>query len=189
MSMLDLTRQVDQAPPAVRQNPYPIVSRWFHWTTAVFVCVMILCGVTMKQIGDGPIADALFTTHKMLGVGIIALVSMRLAFRLAMMLTGRWRRRTRGQPIHALLYAMLLLVPVLGWAGVSDFGARAVYLGLELPEIWPQGLGYSDLLFAAHGYGAFALMALVILHIGVALGDYVHRNKRGGGRALDQASP
>ena len=64
-------------------------------------------------------------------------------------------------------------VPLLGWAGISDFGAREIFLGYSLPAIWPEGAGYDALLLEWHAYFAFGLLALVALHIGVAIHDYM----------------
>ena len=83
-------------------------------------------------------------------------------------------RSPRGRPVlHWTLYTVLILVPVLGWAGISDFGARETLFGISLPAIWPEGLGYDDMLLRWHAYIAFALLALVALHIGVAIQDYM----------------
>jgi hypothetical protein len=70
-----------------------------------------------------------------------------------------------------LLYAVVLVVPLLGWAGISDFGAREIALGIVLPAIWPQGASYDEPLLGTQAYAAFVLLALVVLHIGLAVPD------------------
>jgi cytochrome b561 len=77
-------------------------------------------------------------------------------------------------------------VPLLGWAGISDFGAREIFPGYSLPPIWPEGTGYDMLLLQFHAYFAFGLLALVALHIGIAMEDYMTgvrrtRNDQAGG--------
>lgn len=81
--------------------------------------------------------------------------------------------------MHRVLYAVAILTPLLGWAGISDFGARETLFGIVLPSIWPEGLGYDGWLFAAHAFAAFGLIALVVLHIALALQDYVMRGEAG----------
>jgi cytochrome b561 len=155
--------------------PYSAVARILHWTTAGLVFAMIACGVVMTQLGGGPVADWLFTAHKMTGVGVFGLVLLRWINRLVMRLRGQWRSQSGHRRIHGLLYAALFATPLLGWAGVSDFGARAVFFGLSLPEIWPEGAGYATPLLTAHAYLAFGILALVFVHIGLAMQDHVMR--------------
>jgi cytochrome b561 len=168
--------------PALRN--FPAVSKVFHWLTAGLVLAMFATGVLMKQIGDGPAADALYTFHKTSGVSLLTIVLVRLGFRVLMQLTGRWRRGAGSHAIHGVLYAGLMLVPLLGWAGVSDFGARGIYLGLSLPEIWPEGAGHAGWLFTGHAILAFSLIGLVAVHVGVAVGDFI---QRGAGRSVAPA--
>jgi len=161
----------------------PSLSKLFHWITALLVFVMFCTGVTMKQIGDGAIADALDMFHKTSGATLLLLVALRLCYRGIAHLTGRWRKGVGSRLVHACLYAGLVLVPLLGMAGASDLGVRGIYFGLHLPAIWPEGAGQADLLFRSHAWLAFALIALVAVHIGVALNDYI---QRGTGRTDDE---
>jgi cytochrome b561 len=166
---------VIQPPDAGPLRIFPRFSKLLHWLTAAMVLAMFVTGVTMKQLGDGPLADELYTVHKMAGVGLLALVLARLGYRAAMHLAGRWRQGAGSHVVHVALYAGLILVPLLGWAGISDYGARSVHFGLSLPLIWPEGAGYADMLFKAHAILAFGLIALVAVHIGIALNDYIQR--------------
>ncbi|WP_439500328.1 cytochrome b [Bosea sp. (in: a-proteobacteria)] len=170
---------------AAARRPFPMLAKLLHWTTALLVFCLFSAGVLMKQIGDGPMADALYTLHKSAGALLFGLVLVRMSHRVLTKLTGRWHRDAGNHAVHGVLYAALILVPLLGWAGVSDFGARGLYFGLSLPAIWPEGAGYSELLFKSHAWLAFALIALVVLHIGIALGDYI---QRGAGRQATAAA-
>jgi hypothetical protein len=42
-----------------------------------------------------------------------------------------------------------------------------------LPSLLPPSAGYGDLLLRLHAYIAFTLLALVALHIGAAMHDYL----------------
>lgn len=167
------------------QRSFPFLAKLLHWMTAVLVLVLFCSGVLMKQIGDGPMADPLYTLHKTTGAGLFGLVLFRMAYRVLARLTGHWREGGGDRVVHGVLYAALIIVPMLGWAGVSDFGARELAFGLTLPAIWPEGAGHSEHLLKSHAWLAFALMGLVVLHIGVALGDYV---QRGAGRSSRAAA-
>jgi len=175
---------LDPAAPteAPGQRIFPRPSKLLHWLTASLVLVMFCTGVLMKQIGDGPLANDLYTFHKVAGASLLGLVLVRLSYRCLAHLRGRWLKGAGSHPVHGVLYAGLILVPLLGWAGISDYGARGVYFGLSLPAIWPEGAGFADLLFKSHAWLAFTLIGLVAVHIGIALGDYIQRGTNRGAR-------
>ncbi|TCR59357.1 cytochrome b/b6 domain-containing protein [Bosea sp. BK604] len=158
---------------------FPRLAKLLHWLTAALVLALFCAGVVMKQLGEGPGADALYTFHKTAGITLLVVVVVRLCFRLAARVAGRWPRGAGSRPVHGLLYGLLILVPLLGWAGVSDFGARQLYIGLSLPMIWAEGAGYADLLFKGHAVLAFGLIGLVAVHIGLAVGDYIQHGNAG----------
>ncbi|MGL4239983.1 MAG: cytochrome b [Beijerinckiaceae bacterium] len=148
-----------------------------HWTTAVCVLFLFVFGLLMTQLGGGVVADWLYSAHKSLGLLVIALLVLRLAYRGANAVSGRWRGRPGNRLVHWLIYSLTLMVGLLGWAGVSDFGARTVFFGVQLPSIWPEGAGHSAWFFPAHVWLAFLLMALILVHIGIAVNDYVTRHQ------------
>ncbi|MGE7471248.1 cytochrome b [Bosea sp. NPDC003192] len=165
-------------PEAATAAELPLVAQALHWLTAALVLALFGTGVLMKQLGEGPVADLLHLCHKTTGAALLCLVLVRIAYRLFAHLTARWQKGAASRPVHALLYLALLVVPLLGWAGVAGFGARQLLFGLSLPEIWSPEAGHAELLLASHAWLAFGLIALVVVHIGVALGDYLTRDAR-----------
>jgi cytochrome b561 len=151
------------------------IAKWLHWATATAILLLFVFGILMTQIGGGPVADWLYAAHKSLGVVVILLLAARLVYRGLNSIAGRWRSHRGNRVLHGLIYGLTLLVALLGWAGVSDFGARTVFFGLKLPSIWPEGAGHSAWFFPAHVWLAFLLMALILVHIGLAVNDYVTR--------------
>jgi cytochrome b561 len=159
--------------PAYELRSYRMPAKVFHWLTAGLIFCMVASGVIAKQLEGEPLSDLLFSLHKLTGVLTFVIVLLRLCYR---MIGGG--PRTHAQPqrrpvLHWLLYGIVIAVPLLGWAGISDFGAREIFPGFSLPAIWPEGAGYDELLLRGHAYFAFALLALIALHIGVAIQDYM----------------
>jgi cytochrome b561 len=150
-------------------------AKFLHWVTAFMFIMMFASGVIMTQTGGGAVGDAIFAAHKLFGVITLFLFAARLVYRLAMQVMGRWNKNSGSRVIHYLLYAVGLVVPLLGWAAISDYGARGTLAGITLPKIWPEGAGYSDLFFSMHAWMAFLFVAIVITHISYALHDYVSR--------------
>ncbi|MCC6948270.1 MAG: cytochrome b/b6 domain-containing protein [Bradyrhizobiaceae bacterium] len=161
--------------PRYAMRHYRLPAKVFHWVTATLVLFMIASGIAMTSLGSGPVADLLFRMHKMVGVLTFAVVLLRIAYRLAMPDPLSWRGQYRRPVLHWMLYLALILMPLLGWAGASDFGSLDILFGWKLPAIWLQGAGYADLLLELHAYVAFGMLALVSLHIGLAMQDHLTR--------------
>jgi cytochrome b561 len=175
--MSSSTSLLNQEAPTNRRSLQALPwAKFLHWVTAIMFILMFASGVIMTQIGGGAIADAIFAAHKLFGAVTLFLFAGRLFYRLTMQMLGRWNKNTGSRGIHYLLYGVGLLVPLVGWAAISDYGARATLAGITLPKIWPEGAGYSDLLFSLHVWVAFIFVAIIITHISYALNDYVSRD-------------
>ena len=161
--------------PRYTVRAYRLPAKVFHWVTAALVLFMVTTGVTMKQLGSGPVADTLFAIHKTTGIVVLTVVLLRILYRLLMPDPGTDREDYRRPILHWMLYSALIAMPLLGWAGISDFGSRGILFGYELPAVWPQGAGYWSILLETHAYLAFGMLALVALHIGVAMQDHMMR--------------
>jgi cytochrome b561 len=154
---------------------YRMPAKVFHWLTVAPVVVLVSSAVIAKQLNDGEWSDTLFMVHKTTGIITLTVVLMRLAYRIVQWWTTPPLSRPSRTFLHWMLYAAIILIPLLGWAGISDFGSREIFPGFTLPSIWPEHAGYADALFMIHAYLAFGLLALVALHIGVATQDYMMR--------------
>jgi cytochrome b561 len=158
-------------------RPYRLAAKIFHWVTALLIVFMVASGITMKQLGSGAAMDFIFTLHKTTGALIVVLVLGRFLYRVAFP-DRSWKPEHYRRPyLHWLLYTLLIVVPLLGWAGISDFGARGIFFGLSLPSIWPEGAGWADFLFESHAYAAFGMLVVVALHIGMAVQDHMTRSR------------
>jgi cytochrome b561 len=159
---------------------YRMPAKVFHWLTVALVMFMVASGVIAKQLGEGDLSNLLFSLHKLAGALTLAIIVLRIGYRLLRSLP-RHGDQPRSRPaLHWMLYGVIVLVPLLGWAGISDFGAREIFPGYSLPPIWPEGAGYDAILLQFHAYFAFGLLALVALHIGVAIQDYMTGVRRQG---------
>jgi cytochrome b561 len=156
---------------AIRE--YRMPAKVFHWLTVALIFFMVASGVTATQIGEGPVAETLLNLHRLTGFATLIVVILRLGYRL-MHPTPRPPMQPRSRTaLHWTLYGVILVVPLLGWAGASDFNHREIPFGYKLPQIFPESSGYGDLIVFLHAYIAFALLALVALHIGAAMHDYM----------------
>jgi cytochrome b561 len=148
-----------------------------HWLIALGVIVMVPVGLYMVQRGMWSNFDALTNTiyswHKFIGFCILWLVILRIIVRLV-------RGAPPPEPIHPVLqfganvshfalYVLLFLVPILGWTGVSAYGARGTPFGFELPQIIAQNQPLGETILWYHGWAAILLALIALTHIGAAL--------------------
>lgn len=154
---------------------YSAPARILHWLTVIAVITGVFLGFAMLSAESGPRQNQLFDLHRSFGAAILALTGVRLLWRLyspAPQMTAlmpAWQTRI-AQVTHVLLYILLLIVPLVGWAGTSAFGARIPVFGLfELPMILEKNKAVADILLPLHAALALSLSGLVILHMGAAL--------------------
>ena len=154
---------------------YSAPAKWFHWGIALAVLAAVGLGIAMNNVADRATAGTLYDLHRSTGTLILVLTGLRLIWRLfhppPPLLAGlpAWQKRA-ATIMHWLLYFLLFLLPLLGWVGTSAYGAEIVVYGLfVLPPLLAENEALSKVLLGAHELVAFALVALLIGHIGAAL--------------------
>lgn len=162
-----------------RPLAYTAAARRFHWWTVGLLAVQFPLGIGMVVRGSGfgiwdGLTNASYSTHKLLGVVLFALVAARFAYRLrngvpdAEPTTEAWQHRA-GQVSHWAMYGLLLVVPVLGWFGVQFYPALDLFGLVKLPAVVAPDKAASGVMLQVHAAAAFALLGLVALHVGAAL--------------------
>ena len=122
---------------------YSTAARRFHWWTVAFVAVQIPVGLYMAYRGntlklwDG-LTNALYSSHKLLGITILVLVLARLIYRLSHGAppdepTITWWQKGAAHLNHWGLYLVLLVVPILGYIGISLYPALDIFGLFSLP--------------------------------------------------------
>jgi cytochrome b561 len=150
------------------------LQRLLHWLMAICILAMLFIGVGMEST-IRPTYLTLVSIHKPLGIAILVLALIRLAVRL----------RSGAPPLppdlpglmklgaylsHYALYALMIGMPLIGWAMLSAASYPVVMFGsLHLPPILRPSDSLHRLLWDAHFGLAFAFFALVLLHVAAAL--------------------
>jgi cytochrome b561 len=81
--------------------------------------------------------------------------------------------------VHWALYAGLLVNPILGWLGVSAFGATIDFLWLvELPSLIAKDEVLSERILGAHKLIGILMALALSAHIGGALFHHFIRKDR-----------
>ena len=148
-------------------------ARLLHWTMAALILAMLLIGVAM--VASLAEYGALVALHRPLGILILVLAGLRLAYRwrhapppLPADLPS-WQKRA-AHASHILLYGLMLAMPLIGWAMLSAARYPVILAGsVVLPPILPQ----DPMLYAAlrrlHTALAYGLFALILAHLAAAL--------------------
>ena len=160
---------------------YSVPAKLLHWSVALLIVAQLVIGWTMPDIHRGTLPVGEIAWHLTVGVVLILLVALRLVWRVVRPPLPTpdergWISRIAAVT-QALLYVLMVVVPVLGWANASSRD-WAVGLGswLELPRIMPAGSKLGHEFGDIHGYLAYALAVLAGLH--VAGGLYHHFVRR-----------
>jgi cytochrome b561 len=153
---------------------FTVLQRSLHWLMAVCILAMLFIGAGMVST-IMPKYVPLLATHKTLGITILVLALIRLGVRARygappLPVDLPEPMRLAAHLSHYALYALMIGMPLIGWAMLSA-GAYPVVLygGVRLPAILPQSAELHALLWNAHFYLAFAFFALVLMHLAAAL--------------------
>lgn len=157
-----------------RSPRYHPVSMALHWLLALLILGSLAVGLYMTGLPFSPQRLKLYNWHKWAGVVILALSAARLLWRLAqrppaMPPMPAWQARA-AHGAHLALYLLFFAVPLSGWAYSSAAGFPIVLFAvLPLPDWVPVSRELAETLKPVHHYLAYALAAVIGLHVAGAL--------------------
>lgn len=160
---------------------YTGTAKALHWTIVALLIVQLIVAWTMPHIGRNTPVTTLISLHFTIGIVILAVAVVRLAWRL----THAEPPPEDGLPpwqvksahiVQVALYALLFVIPILGWLNASWRNMPVVMFGLELPKLVgtrAPGWGWTG---DVHGLLAnYLMLAVVGLHVAAALYHYFFR--------------
>jgi cytochrome b561 len=155
------------------ETRYDGVARLLHWSIAVLITIQFVIGWTMPDVHRDTKPVGLIAWHLGVGATLIAVMALRIIWRL----THRPPPDTLSPLLsavsritHLLLYAALVIVPVLGWINASSRGWSVDLLGLvPYPGLVPTGSAFGHAMGGVHGVLAWVLFALIAVHVAAAL--------------------
>jgi cytochrome b561 len=164
---------------------YSCTARHFHWWTVGFVAVLVPVGLYMNYRGNilgifDELTNSLYSTHKLLGSALLLIVIARLGYRLSHGAPADeptlepWQK-VASHVNHWGMYALLLIVPLLGWFGVQLFPALEIFGLFSLPAVVSPDQATAKVVLAIHKALALLLVAFMALHVAAALYHYLIR--------------
>ena len=166
---------------AGNEQRWGAVSQSLHWLIVVLVLAMATLGLVMVDLPNTPSTARLYALHKSIGLTILALMLLRLAWRLhagaprALAGIPAWQRRL-ATATHAALYGLLFAMPLTGWLINSSSGFPLRWFGLFRVPQW----GARDDVLNAWAKGShellfWTLVALALVHAAAAIWHHVFR--------------
>ena len=161
-------------------NRYGGLAAALHWVSALAILAMLALGFMAAGSSDPARTAALLRIHVPLGVLVLALTVTRIVW----WLFDRRPGEPDGQPYwqglvahatHTLLYGVLILIGTSGIGLMALSGAGSVLL-LGASGLLPNFADFAPM--RVHALGAFALLALLALHVGAAFYHQIYRRDR-----------
>ncbi|MEX0738960.1 MAG: cytochrome b/b6 domain-containing protein [Pseudohongiella sp.] len=166
---------------------YPAGWRLLHWLMALMVLTLIPIGLWMTARAEadiwGRLTDTLYSSHKAVGFAVLLLMIVRISVKIWLKgppypdeMPRKLQMAAKG--LHHLMYVLLVLTPLFGWAGVTAYPALVTLGGYHLPAMpfVPQGDQLAARLFAIHGALAISLGVLVAGHITAAFRHMIRKD-------------
>lgn len=161
----------------LRNTPerYGLVAQVLHWAVVLGVTLQFIWIWRIDRAESIRQEFALVVQHKSIGMTVLALMLLRLVWRafnrppsLPAGMAG-WERKA-ARVTHWALYALLLTIPLAGWAWSSAAGYGAEFFGLvEVPDFVPQSERLETIFHAVHEWAGITLAVLVGVHVLAAL--------------------
>lgn len=163
---------------AWRNSPerYGSASIALHWLMLLLIAAVYAC-IELRVLfakGSDP-REALKMWHFMLGLSVLMLASLRVAFRVA---AGPAPRVVPAPPtwqiivartMHFSMYALMLGMPLAGWLILSASGKSIPFFGVELPPLVSEDKALAERVKELHETAGTAGYFLIGFHAAAAL--------------------
>lgn len=161
---------------------YDPVARAVHWLVAVLAVLVVALGWAIPGAPrETEWRDLVLLLHRSVGLSILALMVFRMLWRIGHPpppLPAGFPRieALAAHANHALLYLLLLVMPLSGCLNAAAAGHPVSFFGLvTIPRLLPESDRLSEAAIAVHLAAQFVVYALVAIHVAAALVHWVVR--------------
>lgn len=157
------------------ETAWGAIAKSFHWLIAALILVQLIVGKVADEMSLSPQKLDMFVWHKSIGVTILLLAVLRLAWRAGNPPPAPPADIPRPETLlaragHTVLYVLLFAVPVSGW-WVSDSSRvpfKAFWI-VPMPDWLPADRTAQELAEDVHGTLIVVLLVVVAVHVAAAL--------------------
>lgn len=159
------------------ERPYDPVAKALHWIIFLLLAAQYAVGSIMPHIGRKTPDESWVAWHMSIGATILFFIVLKLVWRVLFPVAlapamPPWQRRL-ASATHWLLYLLVLIMVVLGWAAANSRGWDVKMFGLvPLPAIADKGARWAHRAGDIHDWLLYVLAALIGLHVAGALYHY-----------------
>ena len=165
------------------ETRYGAVAMALHWLIAIAIITLLAVGKYMVDLpNEDPNKFMLFQLHKSSGLAVLVLSVARIVWRLINVVpplpaaTPAWQAWAAGGS-HLLFYALIIIIPLSGWAvaSASPLGIPIIWFGLfEVPYLpglqgLPDQKDTEEFYEGIHELLGNLMILLVIVHVLAAL--------------------
>jgi cytochrome b561 len=162
---------------------YGTTAKVLHWLVVALLLAQYLIGWLMPDLHRNMKPGAPMTFHISIGITILLIIVLRLAWRLAHPVAPdsslpHWQRLS-SEAVHWLLYALVLATTVTGWmfASFRGWGVSFFYL-FPLPMLASENAAAGKTIDGLHQAMEWSLLVVIGLHVAVALVHlFVYRDR------------
>jgi cytochrome b561 len=162
---------------------YGTPAKVFHWVIVALLVAQYPIGWLMPDLHRGMTPGAGMTFHVSIGILVLVLTALRLAWRLAHPVAPEsslppWQRLS-SEAVHWLLYVLVLATTFSGWLFASFRGWSISFFYLvPLPMLASDNAAAGRAIDGLHQAMEWALLVMIGLHVAAALVHiFVYRDR------------
>lgn len=157
------------------EHAWGLVARIFHWLLAILIVGQLVLGFVAEGARVSPQKLELFVWHKSIGISILFIVVLRVAWRwknkppVALAGVAVWEKRL-AKAGHSLLYVLMVAVPLSGWwiSDTSKIPFKLFWL-VGVPDLMEANREMSEIAAQLHEVLTTLLIIVIGVHISAAL--------------------
>jgi cytochrome b561 len=155
---------------------YGALAKFLHWSIVILIIVQYFLAESADELPDGIEKLQILSRHKSIGMLVLLLAVARILWKLANkglpapVGTGSLKKAAAAG--HGLLYLLILLQPISGWAMSSAANYPVTFFGwFQFPAILAQNHALHETLQDVH---EALFYTLVVVAVGHALAAVYH---------------
>jgi cytochrome b561 len=146
------------------------VAQFLHWLIVALIIIQVFLALRAEGL-HGMAKLAMLARHKSVGITILMLAVLRLAWRLInptppLPVTLKPYERVLANVTHAALYLLIFALPITGWMMSSARGFPVSWFNqFQLPDLVAKNRQLYETMQDTHGALALTLGAVALLHV------------------------
>lgn len=159
------------------RGSYDATAKIFHWLIFLLLAAQYAVGSIMPHIGRKTLNEGWVNWHLTIGAAILFVILLRLGWRLmkpvALSTTLAPWEIYLSRFTHWMLYLLVLVMTLLGWAAANARGWDVKLFGIvTLPALAPNGSEWGHEAGDIHNIIVYVLLGFIVLHVAGALYHY-----------------